>query len=102
MVLSERILGHVIESSDDGVVCKLIPSAGGVHVEFGPSADGSKPASSAHDISWNQISIWLDTPETSAPSIVKPLGTYRMLPPSNPPTTRPQRTSEVQLEPAVK
>src|SRR5205823_11068752 len=51
IVLSERILGHVIESSDDGVVTKLVPSADGVHVEFGPDADGSKPATSVHDVS---------------------------------------------------
>jgi hypothetical protein len=83
VMLSERILGHRIQVADDGVVCKLIPSAAGVHVEFGPGPepDASK-ATSVHDIPWTQIAQWLDTPESQAPRIVKPLGTYRLLPPA--------------------
>jgi len=93
LVLSERILGHVIEGSDDGVVCKFVPSPAGVHVEFAPMADGNMPATSIHDITWQQISIWLDTPETTAPKIVKPLGTYRVLPPLGTTAAATQRGS---------
>jgi hypothetical protein len=85
VMISERILGHRIQAADDGVVCKLIPSAAGVHVEYGPGPepDASK-ATSVHDIPWAQIAQWLDTPEAQAPRIVKPLGTYRLLPPATP------------------
>jgi hypothetical protein len=90
MVLSERILGHSIRVPDDGVVCKLIPSAAGMHVEFspGPEPDAAH-ATSAHDIPWTQIGHWLDTPESLAPTIVKPLGTYRILPPLQTPASGP-------------
>jgi hypothetical protein len=81
VVLSERITGHAIANNEDGVVCRMVPSAAGVHVEFGPSADGTRPASSVHDITWQQIAAWLDAPESEAPKIVKPLGTYRLLRP---------------------
>jgi hypothetical protein len=87
VVLSQRILGHLI--NQDSVVAKFVASADGVHVEFGPDADEQTPSTSSHDITWEQISTWLDTPESVAPRIVKPLGTYRLLPP----TTQPDTTS---------
>lgn len=90
VVLSQRILGRPIETYGADVVCKLIPSPSGVHVEFcpgpGPEIDASK-ATSVHDIPWTQIAQWLDTPQALAPPIVKPLGTYRLLPPAPQATT---------------
>jgi hypothetical protein len=81
VMLSERILGHPIRTTDDGIVCKLVPSAAGVHVEFGPGPEpDASRATGTHDIPWSQIVLWLDAGQ-SAPLIVKPLGTYRVLPP---------------------
>ncbi|HEY7090274.1 MAG TPA: hypothetical protein VH518_19410 [Tepidisphaeraceae bacterium] len=80
VVLSERIVGQTIKQSGDPVVSKLVPSDKGIHVEFAADADEGPPTST-HDITWAQISQWLDTPESVAPTIVKPLGTYRLLPP---------------------
>jgi hypothetical protein len=89
VVLSERIVGHTIVSNQDGVVAKFTTSDAGVHVEFGPGPEPkAKDVTSTHDITWAQIADWLATPQSVAPPIVKPLGTYRLLPPTTAPVKR--------------
>ena len=82
VILSQRIIGEILESEKRYRLWQITPIENGIRVEY--KSDIGQQAHMTRDVSWKNIQSWVQEADASAPTEVRHLGVYRVLPVGSP------------------